>query len=118
MIFKSIKWRLQLWYGLILVAVLVGFGATAYQLERSRQFRRVDDDLHHRVDVLARALHGPPRGREFPRRDFGGPPPDSFSEDGPPDEGPGGPPMFRLPPEAVSLFDTNDPNGFYFFLTG
>ena len=33
-IFKSIKWRLQIWYGLILVVVLAGFGFTAYQLER------------------------------------------------------------------------------------
>jgi len=31
-IFKSIKWRLQIWYGLILVVVLTGFGFTAYQL--------------------------------------------------------------------------------------
>ena len=36
-IFKSIKWRLQIWYGLILVVVLAGFGVTAYQLERDRQ---------------------------------------------------------------------------------
>ena len=36
MIFKSIKWRLQIWYGLILVVVLAGFGFTAYQLERGR----------------------------------------------------------------------------------
>ena len=34
MIPKSIKWRLQIWYGLILVLVLAGFGFTAYQLER------------------------------------------------------------------------------------
>ena len=27
-IYKSIKWRLQLWYGLILVVVLAGFGLT------------------------------------------------------------------------------------------
>ena len=42
---KSIKWRLQLWYGLILVIVLAGFGFTAYQLEHGRQFRRIDDEL-------------------------------------------------------------------------
>ena len=59
-IFKSIKWRLQLWYGLILVVVLAGFGGTAYQLERNRQFRRIDDELHHRIGVLGNALHRPP----------------------------------------------------------
>ncbi|HUC85699.1 MAG TPA: hypothetical protein VL970_10950, partial [Candidatus Acidoferrales bacterium] len=56
MIPKSIKWRLQLWYGLILVAVLAGFGVTAYQLERSRQFRRVDDELHRRFAALTDAF--------------------------------------------------------------
>jgi len=35
---------LAVWYGPILVAVLVGFGLTAYQLERNRQFRRIDDE--------------------------------------------------------------------------
>ena len=39
MISKSIKWRLQIWYGLILVVVLAGFGFTAYQLERGRHVR-------------------------------------------------------------------------------
>ena len=38
-IFKSIKWRLQIWYGLILVVVLAGFGFTAYQLERGPAVR-------------------------------------------------------------------------------
>ena len=28
---NSIRWRLQIWYSLILVAVLTGFGATALQ---------------------------------------------------------------------------------------
>ena len=32
MIFNSIRWRLQAWHGLILVAVLAGFGFTAYQV--------------------------------------------------------------------------------------
>jgi hypothetical protein len=92
-VFKSIKWRLQLWYGLILVAVLAGFGITAYQLERNRQFRRIDDELHQRVGVLGNALRrqqprGPNANRPFPgqppRRQnldepsFDGPPPGQF----------------------------------------
>ena len=59
---KSIKWRLQLWYGLILIAVLVGFGCSAYQLERGRQFRRIDDEIHLRIRMLTQQLHRPPRG--------------------------------------------------------
>jgi hypothetical protein len=46
--FNSIKLRLQLWYGLILVAVLLGFGFTAYQLQRNRIFSHNDGELHRR----------------------------------------------------------------------
>ena len=132
-IFKSIKWRLQLWYGLILVAVLAGFGFTAYQLERNRQFRQLDDELHRRSVMLGAALHHPPprhegdqqtpddrdRGQEH---DGDGPPLDGFRPEGPPDGGPSGHPMrrrpqsvkFELPPESAQLFGGSDPHNFYF----
>jgi hypothetical protein len=89
-IFKSIKWRLQIWYGLILVVVLAGFGFTAYQLERGRQFVRIDDELHRRIGVLANALHRPPpRGTEGNRSSLlTGPPPGQFPDDGPPGQNP------------------------------
>ena len=68
-IFKSIKWRLQLWYGLILVVVLAGFGFTSYQLERGRQVRRRFQRIrgmpaHCRIDigVLLRQCNAPPAG--------------------------------------------------------
>ncbi len=112
-ILKSIKWRLQLWYGLILVVVLAGFGGTAYQLECNRQFSRIDQELHRRIGVLANALRRPP-----PRRldqGFFRPPPDQMPDDAPPMQSENRPQKeFRLPPEAVHLFGTNDPNGFYF----
>ena len=114
-LFKSIKWRLQLWYGLILVVVLAGFGGTAYQLERSRQFRHLDDELHQRIGILANNLHRPP-----PRQGNGGdqfgnrpPPQDQFPDDGPP-QFQRRPPAFHLAPENARLFDTNDVNGFFF----
>ena len=114
--FKSIKWRLQLWYGLILVAVLVGFGVTAYQLERNRVFRRVDDEIRRRVDLLGRALHGPP-----PRRDSDGPnsirPPLGPFPDGPSEPNFGPPQKFHLPPETAELFDAGDPYGFFFSIS-
>jgi heavy metal sensor kinase len=111
--FKSIKWRLQLWYGLILVAVLAGFGVTAYQLERNRQFGRIDQELHRRIGMLANALHRPPPRR--PEQEFFRPPRDQMRDDGPPMV-PGNRPLleFRLPAENAQLFGTNDPNGFYF----
>ena len=114
-LFKSIKWRLQLWYGLILFVVLAGFGGTAYQLERSRQFGRIDQELHRRVNVLASALHRPPR--RLPQGFFR-PPPDQTPDDAPPMQQENrSQPEFRLPPENAHLFGTNDPNSFYFHIT-
>src|SRR5438046_404765 len=86
MIFKSIRWRLQLWYGLLLLGVLAGFGLTAYELQRGKQFRRTDDELRRRVVELGNALraNGPPRDRPPPRR----PPRDHSAEDGEIDDGP------------------------------
>ena len=56
MIFNSIRWRLQAWHGLILVAVLAGFGFTAYHVARDNHFRRIDQDLGQRLMVLLRPL--------------------------------------------------------------
>jgi two-component system, OmpR family, sensor kinase len=117
MIPKSIKWRLQLWYGLILVVVLAGFGFTAYQLERGRLFGRIDDELHHRVEVLAGALRRPPlRGPERGGQPFDRPPPGQFPDDGPPGQNPHPSREFHLPPEAAHFFDTNDPNHFNYVI--
>jgi heavy metal sensor kinase len=122
-LFKSIKWRLQLWYGLILVVVLAGFGFTSYQLERSRQFRRIDEELHHRVGVLANALHRPPPRGPDQQGDqpFDRPPPrDQFNDDGPPGRGHNFPPLthFELPEHDAHFFDQSDPDGFYFVIKG
>src|SRR5437016_1035790 len=128
MFLKSIRWRLQMWYGIILIGVLAGFGVTAYELQRGKQFRRIDEELTRRVGELASALRlparrepglpsGPPDERDLnlrpelglppPGPDF--PPPDrSFEADGrrPPSE-------FRLRPQQAALFDETDTNGFY-----
>ena len=116
-IFKSIKWRLQIWYGLILVVVLAGFGFTAYQLERNRQFRRIDDELHRRVGILANALHRrPPRGPDEGEQPFDRPPPDQFSDDGPPGRNLRPPAEFHLPEQDSHFFDASDSNNFYFII--
>lgn len=66
--FQSIRWRLQLWYGVLLIAVLSGFGITAYRLESARQIRRIDEELQQRLPVLVESQR-PVRGdrdlREF-----------------------------------------------------
>jgi heavy metal sensor kinase len=117
-IFKSIKWRLQVWYGLILVFVLVGFGFTAYQLERNQQFSRIDDELHQRVGILANALHRPPPPPRRPEQDFNRPPPDQFPDDISPVLQKNRPlPEFHLPPEDAHFFDASDPHNFYFKIT-
>jgi heavy metal sensor kinase len=116
-IFKSIKWRLQIWYGLILVVVLAGFGFTSYQLERNRQFRHLDDELHQRIGILANNLHRPPPRQGNGDDLFGNrPPQDQFPDDGPP-QFQRRPPVFHLAPENARLFDTNDINGFFFKIT-
>lgn len=122
MIFHSIKWRLQIWYGFILVAVLVGFGVTAYQLERGRQLRRIDGELQRRGNMLMSASRQPPRGRGPEEMPFDGPPADRprgprpFGNNGDPEGNRPLPREFRLPPQAVNLFDETDPNGFYYVI--
>jgi heavy metal sensor kinase len=118
-IFNSIKWRLQLWYGLILLVVLAGFGFTAYQLERNRQFRRVDDELRRRTGMLARVAFQPMRGRGPERLPFDGPPngqPRPPFDGGEPERSQPFPREFHLPPQAANLFDDTDPKGFYYIL--
>ncbi len=119
-VFKSIKWRLQLWYGLILVVVLAGFGITAYQLESNRQFRRIDDELHKRIGIIGNALHGPPpRGPQGGGPRFNPPPQgEDFPDDGPPGRNRRPPREFHLPEADAHFFDASDPNRFYFRITG
>ena len=117
-ILKSIKWRLQIWYGLILVIVLAGFGITAYQLERNRQFRHIDDELHHRFGVLVNALHRPPpRRQDEGQQPFDSPPPDQMQDDGPPRQNPHPPLEFHLPPEIAGMFETSNPDQLYFTIS-
>ena len=116
MIFKSIKWRLQIWYGLILVVVLASFGFTAYQIEGGRQKRRIDDELQRRVGVLVMAFRPPLHGLDSGEPPFDRPPAGQIPDDGPPGQDFGDPAGFHLPPQAAGMFDASDPNNFYFIL--
>jgi heavy metal sensor kinase len=86
--YRSIRWRLQLWYGALLIAVLCGFGITAYQLESGRQFRRIDEELRQRLPVLVESQH-PVRGGEQMRE-------------------------FKLSPRGAGLFDGGGDGSFYY----
>lgn len=113
-IFKSIKWRLQIWYGLILVAVLASLGMTAYQLERNQQFDHINAELDHRFSAITAALRQQhPPGHGGPPFDH--PPLDRMPDDLPPLENPQ-PHEFHLPPQAAGLFGTNDVMDSYFIV--
>lgn len=110
-IFKSIKWRLQIWYGLILVVVLVALGFSAYQLERERLFQSVDQELQRRFTAIANALHPHPPGH----RPFDHFPPDNTPGDSPPPEDSNGN-DFHLPDQDADLFSSENANNFYFII--
>lgn len=121
-IFKSIKWRLQLWYGLILVVVLAGLGFSAYQLERDKVLRHVDNELQRRMNVLVQTVRramrqGQPQRPPFRPRD-GGLPPGTMREPLPEDGLKLTPENFRLQPRDEFLFDTASINGFYYVIGG
>lgn len=82
--FRSIRWRLQLWYGLLLFMTLTGFGTTAYHLESGRQLRRMDEELRRLLPVLVSAQH-PVRG-DRDRREFDLPARDAALFDRPGDD--------------------------------
>lgn len=77
MIFRSIKWSLQLWYGMILVFVLAGFGYTAFELQQTRELRRVDQQLQDRLAIIFSPRQQRP-GADGSRR--ANPPPDQGDE--------------------------------------
>lgn len=83
----SIGWRLQLWYGVLLVVVLSGFGITAYQLENGRQLRRIDEELRRRLPPLVESQRPVPNNRTMRE--------------------------FSLPPRHAPLFDDSG-EGFYY----
>jgi len=134
MILNSIRWRLQLWHGLTLVAVLAGFGFTAYQVARENQLRRIDQELDQRLIGLFRPeRHGnwggpinlggersgkpPPEGRPEPG---GFPDHEPWGDGPPPFKGNGGPP-WRFAKEfrsriavAIQQVEQNETNALYF----
>ncbi|MEW6305600.1 MAG: ATP-binding protein [Verrucomicrobiota bacterium] len=73
-LFKSIRWRLQAWHGLMLLVVLMAFGVTAYYLVFDNRMRRVDQELQKRTFPIVGRLSGPQPGDRGRFRM--GPPPD------------------------------------------
>jgi two-component system OmpR family sensor kinase len=92
MFLNSIRWRLQLWHGTLLVLVLVGFGFTAYHLAEKTTLNRIDEQLRKRTGMLGNAVRPPGRGPG----PGGGPP--ARDPNRPGLAGPGNNRPFRRPP--------------------
>ncbi len=90
--FRSIRWRLQLWYGALLVLVLSGFGVSAWQLQSANQLGRIDQEIEQRMGIVSDMVR--PRGE--PGRPPGG----------------GPPPEWQLPERKMGLFEGVD--AFYY----
>jgi heavy metal sensor kinase len=59
MFLRSIRWQLQLWHGMILFLVLSGLSYTAFELHRTREQRRTDQQLQERMSILLGVLRPP-----------------------------------------------------------
>lgn len=108
MIFRSIRWRLQAWHGLLLVLVLTGFGFTAYHVSRDNQMRRIDQELNQRLMGLLRPHPHGHRPEGPPEAGFEQGPPESGPEHHPPEHRPEGPDLFNSVREAVEQAGATD----------
>ncbi len=95
-----------------MLLTLAGFGVTAYEFERARRLKQVDESLHQRVSALLSSLRGnTPGGNppEHPGRREGAPPPPMEEE--PPD---GAPKELRINPLTQSLFGGSEGASYYY----
>jgi heavy metal sensor kinase len=77
MIPNSIKFRLQLWYGILLAVALGAFGVMAYQVAWEDELQKIDRELVEQLDAMLRSS-GRGESGEF----GGGPPPGPRRERG------------------------------------
>jgi two-component system OmpR family sensor kinase len=108
----SLRWRIQLWHGALLLGVLIALGLAAYRYQRTSQLRRIDAELRERVALLMESL--PTRGPGGPGE--GGRPPGPPGRPGLPDDRPPGPQSFHLSGERAALFDQRNPDACYYVL--
>ena len=61
---RSLRWRLQVWHGIVLVVVLILFGLYVHHLQWETRVQHVDTELNRTADIIVsrlRRLFGPPR---------------------------------------------------------
>lgn len=113
MFLRSIRWRLQCFYGLILCLVLAGFGFSAYGLMRESAFRSIDAGLQQKMTLIASGTRPGPSGGFSPRG--GGR--DHSPKRRPDDPSNGGfEHEIRLSPETLAEFDWDGTRGLYFMV--
>lgn len=54
--FKSIRWRLQLWHGALLLVVLTAFGLRVYSLHLQNRLQLIDQELQRQLIFVASTL--------------------------------------------------------------
>ncbi|MFA6286287.1 MAG: HAMP domain-containing sensor histidine kinase [Opitutaceae bacterium] len=54
--FKSIRWRLQLWHGALLLVVLTAFGMRLYSLHLQNRLQLIDQELQRQLIFVASTL--------------------------------------------------------------
>lgn len=102
--FRSIRWRLQLWYGVLLLLILAGFGLSAWRLQTTNQMGKVDQELEQRMGIVSDMI----RARN-------GPPPNHPPAGGPPGANRPPPSDWKLPERKAGLFE-NIPGRTYYYI--
>jgi two-component system OmpR family sensor kinase len=94
--FRSIRWQLQAWHGLLLAVILGGLGVTAWLFERAHQLKTLDQHLQSLAALTANSTRpGGPRNNPERRR---------------------GPREFKMSPEMAPLFAQGGDYYFAFWL--
>jgi heavy metal sensor kinase len=111
-IFKSIKWRLQVWYGVSLVVMMAAMTVIDYQLERARQFDGIATDMNVGFQNIMEVMRWHPPRREGHDQ----PPPDMQP---PEDEMPGQPdddPRRQISETIDNFFQGASTGPFYYVI--
>ncbi len=119
----SIRFRLLLWFGILIAGLVAGFGMTAFHLQKIAAMGAIDAELEKRVELVSEAIRKPEFDHRGGLRAVGGPPPNFKGRPLPPGPPPAGrfrdrPPRtsVTLPPSVTNLFAAGD--GSYFAVRG
>ena len=53
---RSLRWRLQAWHAVVLIAVLLIFGVVVYHLQWTTRLQQIDAELNRTAEVLTSRL--------------------------------------------------------------